>query len=107
MRGEGWGVIEHKTLFLPCYACSFKLNITTKKVLAVDLSVKPKNIIHHNPHGDADYSQAALGCHKLVSLPLADNAIPVALLKPASNPQLGFVKHLLPGYELANKRLYH
>lgn len=48
-----------------------ELNITTKKVLAGDLGVKPKNITRNNPHGDADYSQAALGCRKLASSPLS------------------------------------
>lgn len=48
-----------------------ELNITTKKVLAGDLGVKPKNITRNNPHRDADYSQAAPGCHKLASSPLS------------------------------------
>lgn len=48
-----------------------ELNITTKKVLAGDLGVKPKNIAHHNPLEDVVYSQAAPGCHKLASSPLS------------------------------------
>lgn len=86
-----------------------ELNITTKKVLAGDLGVKPKNITRNNPHGDADYSQAAANWR--VHL-LADKAIPVALLapallKPALNPLLRFLKHLSPGFEPTKPRLYH
>lgn len=79
-----------------------ELYITTKKVLAEDLGVKPKNITRINPRQDADYSQAVLqaAANWQVQL-LADKAItsviPVpALLKPASNP-LKVLKH--PSYE--------
>lgn len=79
-----------------------ELYITTKKVLAEDFGVKPKNTTHINPHQDADYSQAVLqaAANWQVQL-LADKAItsviPVpALLKPASNP-LKVLKH--PSYE--------
>lgn len=79
-----------------------ELYIPTKKVLAEDFGVKPKNITRIKPRQDADYSQAVLqaAANWQVQL-LADKAInsviPVpALLKPASNP-LKVLKR--PSYE--------
>lgn len=66
------------------------LYITTKKVLAEDLGVKPKNII--NPCQDADYNQAVLQAATNWQVqPSADKAITSvilvpSLLKSASNP---------------------
>lgn len=107
-KKKGWKRIRLKpesenTLYIFAMLRMFpELYITTKKVLAEDLGVKPKNITHINPRQDADYSQAVLqaATNWQVQL-LADKAItsviPVpALLKPASNP-LKVLKH--PSYE--------
>lgn len=64
-------VRDHPVFFAMFPELFSELNITTKKVLAGDLGVKPKNITRNNPHGDADYSQAAPGCRKLASSPLS------------------------------------
>lgn len=66
------------------------LYITTKKVLAEDSGVKPKNINCINPRQDADYNQAVLQANWQVQLS-ADKAITSvvlapSLLKSASNP---------------------